>query len=145
MAERFTGTIGKLCNVRVAPLINWLKGVPHDDWRHLGDSKFEEWGLKFSAIPKFLLTYFPGCSGPFGIWRMDPGQYHPTHTDLQPDNWIVRLHVPLITNKGAVFTMNDGEHHLDVGYAYKFNPLSPHAVENRGKDPRFHLVMDVLQ
>jgi hypothetical protein len=39
--------------------------------------------------------------------------------------------------------MDDGEHHMKVGNAYRFNPTARHEVENRGETPRFHYVTDI--
>ncbi len=90
--------------------------------------------------------YYPGCKvGGFGVWTMEPGQIHPRHVDEMRDDWVVRLHIPLATNPGVIFTTDDGECHMEVGKAYEFNPRAPHAVENRGETVRAHLIIDVVK
>ena len=87
--------------------------------------------------------FYPGCGFALGAWTMEPGQAHPAHIDQQPPYWLARIHVPLETNKDVVFVMDDGEHRLEVGKAYRMNTLRRHAVENRGATMRVHLVIDV--
>jgi hypothetical protein len=72
--------------------------------------------------------HYPGCSvSGVGYFVLEPGQ----------------VHVPVTTNDKVIFTMDDGEHHMEVGKAYRFNTLATHAVANGGKTARVHLVFDV--
>ena len=77
------------------------------------------------------------------MFPLDPGQIHPAHQDMQPTEWVTRVHIPLVTNPHAVATMDDGYHQMLVGKAYLFNTLVTHAVANGGTTPRIHLVFDV--
>jgi hypothetical protein len=91
-----------------------------------------------------ITAFYPGCAvSGIGVWDMEPGQVHPAHRDEQPPYWIARIHVPLITNPGVVFTMEDGEHRMEVGKAYRMNTLATHAVANHGDTTRVHLVFDI--
>lgn len=141
--ERFTGTIEKLCDVDVKRYVKFVLGIPQSDWPKLTDPAKCGWAEEFQPLTERLMGYFPDCVSAVGLWYMAPGQVHPAHTDEQDHKWRVRLHVPIITNLGVIFTMDDGEHHMKVGSAYQFNTLARHAVENRGKTPRLHFVMDV--
>jgi hypothetical protein len=118
MCDRFTGTI-----------------------ECLGDVDATENPLIIAG--ELVRRYYPDCQFSYGLWDLEPGQVHPAHTDQQPPSWLVRIHVPLSTNPGVVFTMEDGDHHMAVGKAYRMNTLRTHAVENRGKTPRVHLVIEV--
>lgn len=53
-----------------------------------------------------------------------------------------KVHVPLITNPLALFTIDDETRHLDVGRAWEVNNIAPHAVENMGTDHRVHLIFE---
>ena len=142
--KRFDGTIDVLCSVKVQKYVDWLATVPHEEWNYLGDSARLGWDRLFQPMTDKLLSFYPGGYMPgVGIWRLDPGQIHPSHTDIMADGWLVRIHVPLLTNKGVIFTMDDGEYHMKVGKAYRFNPTANHEVENRGDTPRFHYVTDI--
>lgn len=102
----------------------------------------------FAPLAQGLISeHFPGCRlGGIGLFVLDPGQIHPVHTDVQPPEFVTRVHVPLATNPHAVATMEDGPPlHLAVGKAYKFDTRLPHAVANGGKTPRVHLVFEVLR
>jgi hypothetical protein len=91
-----------------------------------------------------ISEFYPGCAvSGIGVWEMEPGLVHPDHWDDQPLYWLTRVHVPLVTNPSVVFTMEDGEHHMEVGKAYRMNTLSVHAVANKGETARTHLVFDI--
>lgn len=93
-----------------------------------------------------IAEHFPGCHlGGIGLFRLEPGQIHPAHTDAQPPEWVTRVHIPLQTNPHAVATTDDGPLHMAVGKAYKFDTTAPHAVANGGKTARIHLVFEVMR
>ena len=98
----------------------------------------------FADVFALLMAEFPGCvMGGIGLFTLDPGQEHPTHTDVQPPEWVTRVHVPLVTNELATVTTDEGTFHMQAGKAYKFDTRRPHAVRNGGTEPRVHLVFDV--
>lgn len=96
-----------------------------------------------SVAGELVRRFYPDCRFSYGLWNMEPGQVHPAHIDQQPPEWLARIHVPLKTNAGVVFTMEDGDHHMEVGKAYRVNTLRTHAVANRGNTERVHLVIEV--
>jgi len=145
MIERFAGTIEKLCELDVSPYVELIKSVPVVDWPKMADPTFMGLGSKFQPLADQILAFYPGCSFTgIGLWSMEAGQTQATHKDDQPPNWLVRVHVPIVTNDGVIFTMADGPHHMEVGFAYRFNTLTDHAVENNGKEARLHFVMDIV-
>jgi hypothetical protein len=123
---RFVGTIERFAEVDVSGL----------------DLSDNESGR--SIAEALTARYYPGCSvSGVGFFVMEPGQVHPAHKDIQPPYWVTRVHVPVTTNDKVIFTMDDGEHHMEVGKAYRFNTLVTHAVVNGGETDRVHLVFDV--
>lgn len=125
MSERFNGTIEEFADVDIP-----LASVDAEDFRPFATKLVEQ--------------FFPGCSiSGIGLFTVAPGQIHPVHTDVQPEEWVTRVHIPLSTNRHCVATMPDGPHEMVVGKAYKFNTLAPHAVSNGGLTPRVHLVFEV--
>jgi hypothetical protein len=123
---RFVGTIERFAEVDVSGL----------------DISDNESGRPIAEA--LTARFYPGCrvSG-VGFFVMEPGQVHPAHKDIQPPYWVTRVHVPVTTNDKVIFTMDDGEHRMEVGKAYRFNTLATHAVVNSGKTARVHLVFDV--
>ena len=80
--------------------------------------------------------------------RVIPGRWHGYHKDGQRDDWITRVHVPVVTNPACWFMweQDDGHKiHFEVGKAYSFNTLEPHAFGNDGETERVHLTFDVLR
>jgi hypothetical protein len=138
MNGRFTGTIEKLADIDVDDLADYLSERPVSEWNR-------SWGGFLPSANAIVEEFYPGCTVPdVGMFVLEPWQVHPAHTDVQPSNWLVRIHIPIITNKGAITIMDDGEHHMEVGKAYRFNTLATHAVYN-GDTYRAHLVFDVLE
>jgi hypothetical protein len=66
------------------------------------------------------------------------------HFDTTPDKYLVRLHVPIITNPGCFFETRDEKDHLPAdGSAYFIYVNREHRVINYGTEDRYHLVVDV--
>jgi hypothetical protein len=123
---RFVGTIERFAEVDIGEL----------------DPSNDESGRPIAEA--LTARFYPGCSvSGVGFFVMEPGQVHPAHCDEQPPYWVTRVHVPITTNPGVIFTMDDGEHRMEVGKAYRMNTLVTHAVENGGDTSRIHLVFDV--
>lgn len=88
--------------------------------------------------------YYPGCEhGGVGLFTLEPGQVHLAHVDIQPSEWVTRVHVALETNPHCTVTTPTQCLHMALLYAYEFNTRVEHAVSNAGRTPRVHLVFDV--
>ena len=68
--------------------------------------------------------------------------------DIESGN-IVRIHVPIRTNKDVIFTLYENakdkigkEHNLKTGHFYYTDVSKPHAVRNNSNTDRIHLVVD---
>jgi hypothetical protein len=97
-----------------------------------------------SIADRIVKDYYPDCEhGGVGLFVLEPGQMHPAHVDIQPPEWVTRIHVPLETNFHCTATTARGYHLMDVGMAYEFDTTVEHAVSNAGKTPRIHLVFDI--
>lgn len=98
-----------------------------------------------------VLELFPGATYRKGyacLSRVTPGQGHGYHQDSQGPDWITRVHVPITTNPDCwfMFADNDGvKVHFEVGKAYSFDTLKPHAFGNDGGSGRVHLIFDVVK
>ncbi len=66
------------------------------------------------------------------------------HRDA-PDNIpCVRLHVPIFTNPGCFFEIENGKDHMTAdGSSFLVRVNRMHRVYNEGTEDRFHLIMDV--
>lgn len=159
MLERFRGTVEPLAEIpssKVKALSDWIEGIPLEDWpqqRPYGaplqpamqtNAEWHGFGLKFDPLVAALMKHFPKA---IPLQRMlsvvMPGDEIPPHVDGQSPEWICRVHVPLVGDAKSVFIMDDGEHRLEVGKAYRVNTEARHAVKNRGKLPRIHFMFDV--
>lgn len=152
--DRFTGTCEPFASVEVGGIANWVKAIPLSTWPQqctseikpsmVTDPNWHGFGDKVHYLVTTLMNYFPECS-PFQrmLSVVMPGHSIEPHKDMQAPYWICRVHVPLLTNDKSFTTMDDGDHHLDVGTAYKVNTMDTHAVRNDGKTPRIHFMFDV--
>jgi len=53
-----------------------------------------------------------------------------------------RIHLPLTTNDGVVFSVGGEKKNMRAGELWEINNGLDHAVENRGYDDRIHLIID---
>jgi hypothetical protein len=75
--------------------------------------------------------------------RMAPGGIIHPHKDASPSaKWPHKIHVPLQTNEGVTFFVDDKPFHLAEGEAVEVNNMGKHAVENRGSTDRIHLIFE---
>lgn len=82
--------------------------------------------------------------GAVRLMRLDPGSVIKTHVDadLSVDLGWVRLHVPVTTNPGVVFVVNDRPVTLREGECWYLRLSDAHSVRNDGDTPRVHIVID---
>lgn len=143
----------------IARVAGWVRNRRFEDWpqqQRLADGQprpamitdlaWNGFGEATEAIARAALRVFEGCHE---CWRaisvVMPGHSIPTHRDDQPDEWLCRVHVPIMTNDQALFIVNDAIHRLELGRAYQIDTRDPHSVVNAGNTPRVHLMIDVAR
>lgn len=158
--QRFLGTVERFAVLdphKVKAVVEWITAIPFEDWGQqkphgvlplkpsmMSNHTWHGFGNALDPIVDDLLTYFPGCLAQQRMLGcVMPRDEIPPHVDHQCPEWVERIHVPLLTNAWAVFACDDGEHHLEVGNAYRVNTEARHAVYNRGETPRVHFMFDV--
>lgn len=69
----------------------------------------------------------------------------PRHIDLNY-HWRthLRIHIPVVTNSGVLFTCGDETVHMGAGECWIFDSFRWHSVANRGSERRVHLVLDTV-
>lgn len=69
------------------------------------------------------------------------------HTDheLGYEDGVFRVHIPIHTNEGVVFTLNGTELRMKEGEAWYTNVNLPHGVVNTGTSARVNLVFDCIR
>jgi hypothetical protein len=56
-----------------------------------------------------------------------------------------RIHVPIITNTGCIFTVGDESKNLEPGQIWIIDNVNRyHSVENNGDEDRVHLIIDAI-
>ena len=64
------------------------------------------------------------------------------HKDADGDEYMARIHIPLMTNKKCVF-ISDGHHlHMEAGKAYMVWVNNWHQIRNDSDEDRYHLICD---
>lgn len=140
-----------LCDVDIGPLAAWL---PKAAWPVVkgGQPNRVPAPPEAGAVIRGVLECF-GVPVTYDaryacVSRIVPGRGHGYHLDGQREEWITRVHVPVITNPEAWFMWlpQDGTKvHFEAGKAYSFNTLVEHAFGNDGDSERVHLTFDVLE
>jgi aspartyl/asparaginyl beta-hydroxylase (cupin superfamily) len=76
--------------------------------------------------------------------KLPTGKQIPNHTD---SGFMLttcrRFHVPIITNDGVEFTINNESFNMEKGYVYEINNNVTHSVVNNGGKDRIHLIFDI--
>lgn len=78
--------------------------------------------------------------------RLKSGSFIKEHRDheLGFEDGEVRLHIPVITNPGVEFVLNQVRVVMNEGECWYLNVNQPHRVANRGATDRIHLVIDCV-
>jgi hypothetical protein len=73
------------------------------------------------------------------------GREVPPHIDINY-YWRthLRIHIPVITNSGVLFTCGDETVHMAAGECWVFDSFLRHDVQNQGDKQRVHLVLDTV-
>jgi hypothetical protein len=99
------------------------------------------------ACPYFkeVLSSFQCPVNAVRLMRLTPGSTIKVHTDydLSLEDGVARLHVPITTNPGVEFRLNDRPVEMNLGECWYLRLSDPHSVVNRGERDRVHLVVDV--
>jgi hypothetical protein len=79
------------------------------------------------------------------LMGLAPGAEVPPHVDVHY-HWRthIRVHIPVITNPGVVFTVGGKSVHMAPGECWTFDSFMLHDVQNRGSEKRVHLVLDTV-
>ena len=159
LLTRFNGTcefLAKLDQSEVMAVVQWITAIPLTDWPQQGNStqplrpampsnaQWFDFEKSTQHLVDEVLRYFPtGIPLQRMLGCIMPGHSIPTHKDYQCEQWLCRVHIPLITNDKAVMEMDDGAHHMQVGNCYRINTEANHALRNDGDTPRIHFMFDV--
>lgn len=81
------------------------------------------------------------------LLKLDPGSIIKEHTDqgLGYENQEFRIHIPIQTNPEVTFYSCGEPFRPEPGECWYLNAGQPHAVENFGKTPRIHLIIDGIR
>jgi hypothetical protein len=79
------------------------------------------------------------------LMRLAPGAAVPVHIDVHY-YWRthLRIHIPVVTNPGVLFTCNGETVHMEAGECWVFDSFALHEVQNKGAERRVHLVLDTV-
>lgn len=64
------------------------------------------------------------------------------HKDADDNEYMARIHIPLITNKKCVFIMNGTNLHMEAGKAYMVWVNDWHQIRNDSNEDRYHIICD---
>ena len=92
-----------------------------------------------------IMSELGGVWGRSRFMGLAPGREVPPHIDIHY-YWRthLRIHIPVITNPGVLFTCGDETVHMAAGECWIFNSFLRHDVQNKGDAQRIHLVLDTV-
>lgn len=98
-----------------------------------------------NACADRLAEAYGGSVASLLLTELGPGRMIPRHRDggslLEETH---RCHLPVVTNPGVEFRIDDIAYHLQAGTAYEVDNFRPHAVANAGTTARIHLICNIL-
>src|SRR6476661_1310766 len=117
-------------------------GEPTDDIQ--GPMAPTEWLQKCDYVRE-IMAAIGAVWGRSRFMGLAPGREVPPHIDINY-YWRthLRIHVPVITNHGVLFTCGDRTEHMAAGECWIFDSFRWHDVQNRGTEQRIHLVVDTV-
>ena len=91
-----------------------------------------------------VLDFFKITKTAVRLMRLDAGAVIKPHRDedLNFEQGEVRLHIPVSTNPGLAFYLEEERLCMAEGSCWYLNLALPHRVRNGGDTPRVHLVLD---
>lgn len=80
------------------------------------------------------------------LMSLEPGGVIKEHRDeaASIDDGMTRLHVPVQTCERVMFRIEGEEVHFTAGDTWYLNASCLHGVQNRGTEPRVHLMLDCI-
>lgn len=95
---------------------------------------------------KNVLEYFPCEIQTVRLLKLMPGAVIKEHTDndLCYEEGEARIHVPVLTNPGVEFYLDNEQLVMNAGECWYTNVNLPHRLANNGDTPRIHLVIDIV-
>jgi hypothetical protein len=64
------------------------------------------------------------------------------HKDADDNEYMARVHIPIITNKKCVFISEGTTLHMEAGKAYAVWVNNWHQIRNDSEDDRYHIICD---
>ena len=79
------------------------------------------------------------------FYRLTAGTNVGKHKDYGQNRTtgMIRIHIPVITNKDVTMQVEDNTYHFAVGESWYFDASCWHSVKNSGRDDRIHLIADL--
>jgi len=100
--------------------------------------------LEQSPYHRQVIASFNEVVGRSRHMKIAAGCHLARHVDVEY-HWHmrVRVHIPIVTNPGVIFTCDGEEMHMAAGSCWIFNTWLLHRVDNNGTEDRTHLVFDI--
>lgn len=158
--ERFSGTCKLLGEVNPALQVAWLSFIPLSEWPQqdrmnreypypamVSNPKWHDFHAATDPLVSTIMDkWFPGLPTTHRMLSIVmPGQKIAAHDDVQADNWLGRVHVPLQTNPNAIMNIGDESFNMKLNNAYLINTEIIHSLANYGSEPRVHLFWDIIK
>lgn len=113
---------------------------PDPSCREFVDTPFLEGCPYFQEV----LAAIPVPMGAVRLMKLAAGSVIKEHRDhdLSYEHGFMRLHIPVVTNPDVEFLLNGRRVVMNPGECWYLRLSDPHAVANRGREDRIHLVID---
>jgi hypothetical protein len=119
----------------MAPHPNILKGFNVNVYEQKIEDVQGETPMLF-GIAKRIVDLFPDSSR-MALSVINPSTHLKRHND---ENFLWRVHIPIFSEPGSIWSTEEGDVHMEVGHAYLCDTRNFHSVTNDSKSVRVHLL-----
>jgi hypothetical protein len=123
-------------------------GIADDIYAHSGDVIYKDTPLMAELdYIKSIVDAWKCEKESVRLLALTPGSIIKPHRDqgCSYADGNFRIHIPVVTNKDVLFTVDGQDLFLDEGTCWYMDFSKTHSIENKGGTNRVHLIMDCIK
>ena len=125
-----------------------ISGNTSDIYAHTGQGAYQDTPLMAeSPYIKEIIDSWKCEKETIRLLALSPGSIIKPHRDpgCAYKDGVLRIHIPVVTNSGVKFTVNNEELRLNEGECWYMDFSSTHSIVNEGLSTRVHLIIDAIR
>ncbi|PSL48036.1 quercetin dioxygenase-like cupin family protein [Chitinophaga niastensis] len=122
-------------------------GNSHDIYAHSGETYKNTPALNRMPYAKKIIDSWHCDKESIRLLSLAPGSIIKPHRDpgCAYSDGSFRIHIPVLTNQGVYFTIEEEQLHLKAGECWYIDFSNTHSIVNEGNTSRVHLIIDGIR